>query len=218
MSEIVTNVVKPSTTFQLEGVEYITLSKEFEEELDNSFDNIVKYITDNDGKGETDEVKNNLYGEAQKLWGVFKNNLDQTKYNFNLNKEQWKFLTSLITSKLEYDTNTVFVAIELDTLLKEMGKAKFKDGETQVFHVNATEVTYIYHLISTFKVKGLTADAFSFASVLRKIGDISKLVNFYDTQGKNIANDITKWVTLFDPNVTMEDTSNRDEVQFSDSY
>lgn len=205
MSEIVTNVVKPSTTFELEGVEYITLNKEFEEKLDNSFDDIVKYITDNDGVDKTDEVKNNLYGEAQKLWSVFKTNLDQTKYNFNLNKDQWKFLTSLILTKLEYDTNTVFVAIELNTLLKEMGKAKFKDGETQAFHVNATEVTYIYHLISTFKVKGLTSDAFNFASVLRKIGDISKLVNFYDTQGKNIANDITNWVTLFDSNVTMED-------------
>lgn len=204
MSEIITNVTKPNTSFTLDGVEYITLDKQFEEKLDNSFEKIVNYMKNNDGKGKSDEEKNALYEQAKTLWAEFKRNLDETKYNFNLNKDQWKFLSELILKKLEYDTTTVFVAIELHTLLSEMGKAKFTEGESQAFSVNATEITYIYHLISTYKVKGLNKEAFIFADILRKIGDISKLVNYYDNLGKNIATDIQNWVVLFDENVTME--------------
>jgi hypothetical protein len=34
-----------------------------------------------------------------------------------------------------------------------------------------TEVTYLYHIISTHKVRGLTSDAFNFANILRRIGE-----------------------------------------------
>jgi hypothetical protein len=56
--------------------------------------------------------------------------------------------------------------------------------------VNATEITYIYHLIADHKVKGLTKSAYLFAQILRRIGDISKVFNYYDTAGKNLNGDI----------------------------
>jgi len=204
MSQIVTNVVKPNTSFEIDGVKYITLNEESEQALDQSYADIIKYMGSNEGKGKSEEEKDKLYEEARELCAIFKNKLDSTKYNFNLNETQWKFLSDLILSKLEYDTNTVFVAIELHTLLVEMGKAKFVANETQSFAVTATEITYIYHLISPYKVKGLTKDAFTFAEVLRKIGDISKLVNFYDTQSKSLGADVQDWVALFDANVTSD--------------
>lgn len=201
---ILNNAGKPNTSFEIDGIEYITLNENQEKELDKSFEDIVNFMKDNDGSGKVEEIKNKLYSEAQQLWSVFKKNLDSTKYNFNLNKNQWEFLSDLILKELEYDTNTVFVAIELDGLLKEMGKAKFIGTENQAFEVNATEVTYIYHLISPYKVKGLNKKTFLFADILRKIGDISKLINFYDTQSKNIAADVQDWVATFEPNVSME--------------
>jgi hypothetical protein len=128
-----------------------------------------------------------------------------TKYNFFLNRPQWKFLTDLILTKLEYDVNTVFLAIELTNLLGSMKGVKFQnDNELINFPVNATEITYIYHLIANHKVKGLTKDAFTFSQVLIRIGEISKVFNYYDTAGKNFSTEIQEWVTLFEDGVTKE--------------
>lgn len=201
---ILNNAGKPNTKFEIEGVEYITLNEEQENKLDESYEDIIDFMRSNDGNGKVEEVKNNIYSQAQELWTIFKKNLDSTKYNFNLNKDQWNFLSNLITEELSYDANTIFVAVELDTLMKKMSKDKFKVAENKAFEVTATEITYIYHLISTHKVSGLNKNTFIFADILRKIADISKLVNFYDTQSKNIAADVQDWVATFEPNVNME--------------
>lgn len=196
-----TTNIKPNTSFEINNVKYMILNEDLERKLDDSFNKISEYITSNNGKGKPEEEKNSLYAEAQKLWSKFKNNLDETKYNFNLNKDQWKFLTDLILKKLDYDINTVFIAIEINKLLTDMSDAKFTENEIKTFSVNATEITYIYHLISSHKVKGIGKDSYSFADILRRIADISKLVNYYDNSGKNIAADIQDWVALFEDNV-----------------
>ena len=115
------------------------------------------------------------------------------------------FLTDLLIKNLEYDVNTVFSAIELTDLLSNMKSVKFTDDNQVIaFPVNATEITYIYHLISPHKVKGLTKNAYIFAQVLRRIGDISKIFNYYDTAGKNMSTEIQNWATAFEDGVTME--------------
>jgi hypothetical protein len=78
------------------------------------------------------------------------------------------------------------------------------DSEVKEFKVDATEITYVYHLIATHKVKGLTKDSYIFADILRRIGEISKVFNYYDTTGKNMAQDVQDWVVLFDESVSME--------------
>jgi len=106
---------------------------------------------------------------------------------------------------LEYDVNTVFFAIELTELLGTMRDVKYSnDDELIAFPVNATEITYIYHLISTHKIKGLTKDAQTFSQILRKIGDISKVFNYYETLGKNLSGDVQDWVAAFEEGVTRE--------------
>ena len=128
-----------------------------------------------------------------------------TKYNFHLNRLQWKFLTDLILSKLEYDVNTVFFAIELTDLLGSMKDTKYtNDTELVSFEVNATEITYIYHLIAQHKIKGLTKDAYLFSQILVRIGSISKVFNYYDNYGKNLSTDVQNWVTSFEDGVTVE--------------
>jgi hypothetical protein len=127
------------------------------------------------------------------------------KYNFHLNRVQWKFLTDLILTKLEYDVNTVFFAIELTELLGTMRDVKYSnDDELIAFPVNATEITYVYHLISKHKVKGLTKDAYLFSEILIRIGNISKLFNYYDTCGKNLSSDVQNWVSTFEEGVYLE--------------
>jgi len=88
-----------------------------------------------------------------------------------------------------------------------MKGVKFQnDSELINFPVNATEITYIYHLIANHKVKGLTKDAFTFSQVLIRIGDISKVFNYYDTASKNLSTEIQDWVTLFEDGVTLDES------------
>lgn len=206
---IETNVVKPEITFMENEVEQLILTPLYENDLDNKIETIENFILNNSGKGKTDEEKDELYKGSQELWRAYALTLKETKYNFHLNRLQWKFLTDLILSKLEYDVNTVFFAIELTDLLGSMKDAKYSnDTDLIEFPVNATEITYIYHLISPYKVKGLTKDAYLFSQVLRRIGSISKVFNYYDTYGKNLSNDIQDWVASFEEGVNLEHYSN----------
>jgi hypothetical protein len=94
-----------------------------------------------------------------------------------------------------------------------MKDAKFIDDNQLVpFPVNATEITYIYHLIAKHKVKGLTKEAYLFSEVLKRIGAISKVFNYYDTCGKNLSTDIQNWVTTFEEGVSFENTVNETEI------
>jgi hypothetical protein len=205
MNKIQTNVVKPSISFIENDLENALLNKEWEVKLDDKISEIENYIKNNNGKGKSEEEKDILYKNAQEIWKEYINILKPSKYNFYLNRIQYRFLTDLILVKMEYDVNTVFFAIELTDLLGNMKGVKYSnDTDLIPFEVSATEITYIYHLISKHKVKGLTKDSYTFAQVLHRIGDISKIINYYDTAGKNLSTDIQNWVLTFDDGVTIE--------------
>ena len=96
---------------------------------------------------------------------------------------------------MEYDVDTVFVAMELKELLLGMREVKFlNDKEIKSSEMTPTEITYLYHLISKHKVKGLTDDSYSFANVLRRIGEVSKIINYYDTTMKGLVSELTTWI------------------------
>lgn len=205
MSKIETNVIKPELKFIENEIENLILDVDFESKLDLGIENVESYINDNNGKGKSEEEKDDLYKKAQEIWREYALTLKETKYNFHLNRTQYNFLTDLILKHIEYDVNTVFFAIELTELLGVMKSVKYtNDTELISIPVNATEITYIYHLISPYKVKGLTKNAYTFAQVLRRIGDISKVFNYYDTAGKNLNGDIQNWVSTFEDGVDLE--------------
>lgn len=199
---------KPNVILMDGDTERYLINPEFDKLLTDSINNIESYMTSNTGKGKDDSEKDAFYQEAQKRWKELQNNLVNTKFNFYLNKAEFLFLEGLLTSYLEYDVNTIFFALELDSYLKNLGKMKFaNDNELKPIEVNTTEITYIYHLISKHKVKGLGHGARNFAKILIKIGDISKLINYYDQTAKDLATDIQNWVASFDDNVSIEDMS-----------
>lgn len=207
MSNIQTNVQKPDVTFtDKENNLYTILSYDFENGLDLKIKELADYMANNTGRGKSDEEKDEIYAKSQMIWNEYITLLKATKYNLNLDRAQYNFLTDLIVKKLEYDVNTVFIAVELTNLLGTMKDIKFaNDTEVKEFKVDATEITYIYHLIATHKVKGLTKDSYVFADILRRIGEISKVFNYYDTTGKNMAQDVQDWVVLFDDSITLEE-------------
>ena len=206
MTQIETNVIKPEITFMENEVEQLILTSENESALDSKIKEVTDYMINNHGKGKTDAEKDELYKTSQMLWQELSVVMTNAKYNFHLNRKQHKFLTDLIFKYLEYDTNTVFFAIELTELIGNMknGARYSSDKDLIAFPVNATEITYIYHLISEHKVKGLTNAAYYFAQVLRRIGAISKVFNYYDATAKNLSTEIQDWVASFEANVNKE--------------
>jgi hypothetical protein len=203
--KIETNVIKPDVSFLENDVVYLILNALDESILDSKVDEIKNFMKEKWGKGKSSEEKDSLYEEAKVLWHDFMRTFKETKYNFYLNRQQYNFLTTLILQKLEYDVNTVFFAIELTNLLGVMKEAKFSnDKDLAFFPVNATEITYIYHLISKHTVKGLVKDAYTFSQVLIRIGGISKVFNYYETLSKSLSNDIQTWVISLDDGVIVD--------------
>lgn len=214
MEKLETNVIKPQISFIENEQNYRIVTEEVEELLDGKIKGIKDFINTKTGKGQSEQIKDQLYLEAQKLWKEMSQELNASKYDFYLDKPQHKFLTDLILNKLEYDVNTVFFAIELKELFDFMKESKYKnESELISYKVTATEMTYIYHLISKHKIKGLVKDSFLFAEVLMKIGNISKLINFYDTTGKNLSTEINDWVVTFEDGVTKEQRPSKEEEE-----
>jgi hypothetical protein len=158
-------------------------------------------MKENTGEGKTDVEKDSLYANAQQLYVDYKNELRDAKFNFFFNRPQYNLLTDLLLKKLEYDVNTLFIAMELNEMLKSIHGTKFQnDSDLAEIKLTATELTYVYHLIQTHKVKGLTQQAYTFASLLTRIGDVSKLINYYDAKAKSLVEDIQKWALSLDGN------------------
>lgn len=186
--------VKPDISFLHLETMYRLLDFEDELKLDTQILDIRKYMENTNGVGKTSEQKDDDYANAQLMWKAYQQNLRDFKFNFYLDRDQYNLLTDILLKKLEYDVNTLFIAIELTNLLGGMNGTKFNDStEIKSFRANATEVTYIYHLIQNYKVKGLTKESYTFSKILIKIGDISKIVSYYDSNAKNLTDEITKW-------------------------
>jgi hypothetical protein len=191
--------VKPEISFSY-GEESLRILEFLEESLlDSKIESIVNYMKETNGLGKTDEQKDSDYAHAQSLWREYQKELRTIKFNFYLDRSQYTLLTDILLKKLEYDVNNIFIAIELTELLGSMSGTKYSnDKEIKSFKVTATDITYIYHLIQNFKVKGLTKDAYTFSKILVRIGEISKLVNYYDAHAKNLTEDISKWALSLD--------------------
>ena len=203
---IETNVVKPELSFTEKEQEYRLITFQAETELDSRIKDIEDFMNNNHGRDKSEHEKDALYTSAKNLWEKYAEVLRDVHFTFYLNRKQYQFLTDLLIDKMEYDVNTVFLAIELTDMLgdwKNTGTSK-DDNALQGYTTDATEITYIYHLISKHKVKGLSNSSYRFAEVLKRIGHISKIIAYYDTAAKNLSKDIQNWVASFEPNTEVE--------------
>jgi hypothetical protein len=199
--KIESHVVKPKVSFKENDKEYLLMDSVDEATLDSQITEIQNYIKSHDGRFQSEEYKDQLYSESKKLWEDYAKFLRNLNFAFYLNKKQFDYLTDLLISEMEYDVNTIFFAIDLTNMLGEWNKVEMSedDKELKCLTADATEITYIYHLISKHKVKGLTEDSYRFAEVLKRVGEVSKIITYYDTAAKNMAKEIQDWVASFDP-------------------
>lgn len=214
MEKLPTNTVKPDLSFfENENLNRI-LNFDRELSLDSKLEAVDSYMKTNTGIGLSDLEKDEIYATAQRTLNDFKAELRNVKFNFYLNRPQYNLVTDLFLKKLEYDVNNIFIAIELTELLGGMKGVKYKDDvELKCFEANATEITYIYHLIQTHKVKGLTREAYVFSKILIRIGDLSKIISYYDTSAKNLVDDISKWALKMDDSPVMGEAVTPEELE-----
>jgi hypothetical protein len=203
MTQIKNNIdvatVKPEINISINDNDYRIFDFSDEMRLDGSISQLVSFMETTSGKGKSEEEKDLDYANAQSIWKGYQQDLRTVKFNFYLDRAQYNLLTDILLRKLEYDVNTVFIAIELTELLGGMSGTKFTDDkEVKSFRVDATEITYIYHLIQNYKVKGLSKDSYTFAKILRRIGEISKIVSYYDANAKSLTEEISKWALNLD--------------------
>jgi len=206
---IETHVTKPEVSIYENNQVLRAISFEDEMYLDSRISQLESLLVNDHGLGKTEVEKDQLYYSAQMGWKEYVGKLKSMDYTFYLNRKQYNFLTNLLISKLEYDVNTVFLAIDLTKMLGEWEMTKGSkdvknDTEVKSYTSDATEITYMYHLISTYKPKGLTTDTYLFAEILRKIGFISKIVAYYDNHAKTLNKDIQDWASTFEEGVYIE--------------
>jgi hypothetical protein len=201
------NVIKPELSIFFNENSYRLISTQAEYDLDTKISELESYMRSNHGRGKSETEKDDLYGKSQELWHQYAQLLRDVHFTMYLNRKQYQFLTDLLTTKMEYDVNTVFVAIELTDMLGEWhSEGVLKDDVTlKGYTADSTEITYIYHLISKHKVKGLGNPAYRFAEVLKRIAQISKIIAYYDTIAKSLSKEIMDWVATFEEGVSVDD-------------
>lgn len=198
--EIETQVIKPKMITKFENDEFRIISESDENVLDKSVVDIEKFIGFNHGLGKSEMEKDQLYGEAKNLWVKYVESFRQMKINFHLNQEQFDYFTEILRDKIEYDSNTIFFAIELTDTLGSWVNTNTQDEKViKSYDTDPVSANYLYHLISTVKVKGLTSESYLFAQVLRKIHEVIKIVNYYDNHAKSLSKSIQDWVASFEP-------------------
>jgi hypothetical protein len=183
------------------------LSQEDEVKLDTLIDNLTSFIQSNDGQDKTEVEKDGLYISAQTLWKQLRDELVNMHFKFYLKRDQYDWLTNMLLSELEYDANTIFIAVELTEMLgkwKFTGPAK-NDKSVVGYVVNPTELQYIYQLIAQHKVKGLTQKAYRFAEVIRNIFRVLQIVSYYDNHVKDLNKKVVDWAASFTPPTQTEE-------------
>ena len=206
----------PVIKFTQNNKEYLHLSSAYENTLNSKIEELEEFMSSNIGKGKPEEEKEELFGNVTQLWKNYAKSLKETKYSFYLNQAQWNFLDELISVELEYDVNTVFFAIELTNLLKDVRSNEYTStSDIVALDVDATQITYIYHLIATYKPKGLSEKTHTFSEILLRIGEVSKVFNYYNLYSENLSGDVTDWTAAFEEGVTQQ-VVGQQEIDFEE--
>jgi len=163
-------------------------------------------------KGLSETEKDKIYGIAEYLFDNFQKDLKLMNFKFDLSVDEWKFLINVFKNKIEYDHNEIFQMKELnDHYLKDTEKTfntlspHSKYVETVI---NVDDLIILFHLLTKYKVKGITKSYHSYSELLTKIGERIKLFNAYNVWIQRLSTDFQTWggSLTVDDNVVKSET------------
>jgi hypothetical protein len=206
VNEITENViaVKPKVEITAkDGTVHRLISVEDETYLDNMISDIKNYMQTSTVTIDSDEsIKDYEYSTLKNMWnqasGRNVGRLNSVNFKLPLYREDYKYLTELLLTKMEYNIDTVFYAVELTDALANMEGAKYKDDkEIKLFDFTSVDLTYIYHLLAKHTMKGLTKGTYSYVSIIKAIISVSKVFDYYKNEYELLVKDIQEWATVF---------------------
>ena len=165
----------------------------FSKDEQNIINMIKKYDPNIDEvRDMTEEQKDKIYKIAEYLFNVFQKKLNDLLFYFPLSKEEVKFIFNVFRNKLEYDQNEIFQLKDLKENYLDKEFDKQEDGSYMTY-INVNDLIVFYHLISKYKVKGITQEHYDYLTVLTKIGERIKLFNAYNVVVQRISTDCMLW-------------------------
>ena len=193
---------KQATDEQLQALldSGIVLAKPVVEELQSILDKAHDIITA--PMPSTNSEKDVAYAEYKETMISYGRTLGEVLYTFGLVEAEYKLLRNAICKELEYNRQDLFIAIVtkenfFDKIESRSGwtqnKFSAKDG-LEKFPIDIHDTTRISHLLSEYKVKGLTTSALTYANIVRKIGDISKVFEHFNQLGEAMSERGGNWV------------------------
>ncbi len=149
------------------------------------------------------EAQYNVYRELITSYGK---TLGETKYNLLLTKDEYLYLKTLVLKKIDYDRQNLFVGLlvrdnffyKYDTE-KNAGRTElYIEATLEAFPLDINEITRISHLTGLHTIQGLDNKADVFANVIKKIGDISKIFDVYNSRGNELSEQGGNWLQGFE--------------------
>lgn len=185
------------------------LKKEDKENIDSLIESINNFYKTEIPSDKVEREK--VYLEYVSKIEEFGKTLSGIVYSFQLSKEEYLFLKDTLLKKLEYDRENVFIALlirdnffyKYDTITdpnKTSIKMEDMNGKfVTSLPININDLTRISHLLGMYTIKDIISKkADIFASCIGKIGDISKIFNYYKTKGEQLQNGGDNWLKGFE--------------------
>lgn len=196
---------KPELTFEARDGESIRiLSQKDEEFLEGKYTEMLDFMRDNHSQQHSEEQKDQLYKDLQVMWneisGKNGGRLNSLSFNLVLHQDEYNYLKSVINNKTEYTADTIFYAMEIRSMMDKMVEDnKFESpDQAKPFEMTAVDIHYLYHIISSHKVKGINKQSITFANIIKRIAVSSKVFNHYKDKFDNVAKAVQLWVTSLD--------------------
>lgn len=213
MSEDLREIViaeKPDLTFKANDGDIIRiLSTEDETFLEEKYQEIIDFMVNNHSQDHDEETKNELYGQLQQMWyGVSgkQGRLNEISFNLILYREEYKYLLNLLKNKIEYNVDTIFYGLELESMIEQMvAEEKFENEEqAKGFIMTAVDIHYLYHLLGKTTVKGLSKQSRLFAEIIKRIALSSNIFNHYKSKFDSLNKAIQMWVASLDKDFVID--------------
>lgn len=203
-NKIYTLTKKPQVVGKYDDIDIRFITEEAENILDEMIENVREYIQNNNGFGTSEENKNELYSNAQKMVMLYSNTLGNTKFSLNIGLREFQFMCDYIQNHAEYNIENVFVGLEVKNFFEAL-QANFPKTGTGIVPLDPTSMTFAYHVVSKWTCIGWNEDTDTFIRLITAFGQISSLIKYYDAQVKILTDDVQDWVYLFEPQITKED-------------
>jgi hypothetical protein len=155
------------------------------------------------------EAQYNVYRDLITSYGK---TLGETKYNLLLTKDEFLYLKNLILKRLDYDRQNLFVGLlvrdnffyKYDSEKNATKTSLFTENQVEAFPLDINEITRISHLTGLHNIQGLDNKADLFANIIKKIGDISKIFDVYNSRGQELSEQGGNWLQGFEKYDTEE--------------